>query len=58
MKEYCLVKKQDGRVVLTHTPELKDELLETITANTWRMARSKVVEIRFWNTLGHGWRCR
>lgn len=58
MKNFYLVKKEDNRVILTQENTPVDEILEIITATNWCTARSKVVEARFYNTLGHGWRCR
>ncbi len=55
MKTFHLIEKKCGRIVLVHSGEGNDTLLDIIKAKDWVSARAKVDETPYYNTQGHGW---
>lgn len=55
MKTFHLTENKYGRIVLVHSGEHNDTVLDIIKAKDWVSARTKVDETPYYNTQGHGW---
>lgn len=54
MNEYYLCRMDDDRAILQESPD-KGDLIQTIQASCWVMARNKVKESMLHKNPGYGW---